>query len=52
MLCVRVRRVVSLSFSVTALFFRCFYVTDVTVARNGCSCGSHALYVLQGCQAA
>ena len=40
------------SFSVTALFFRSFYVTDVTVARNGCSCGSHALYVLQRCQAA
>ena len=40
------------SFSGTALFFGCFYVTDVTVARNGCSCGSHALYVLQGCQAA
>ena len=41
-----------ISFSVTALFFRSFYVTDVTVARNGCSCGSHALYMLQGCQAA
>ena len=28
------------------------YVTAVTVARGGLSCGSHALYVLQGCQAA
>ena len=42
----------ALSSTVTALFFRTFFVTAVTVARNGYTCGSHALYVCQGCQAA
>ena len=42
----------SLSFSRTALFFGTFYVTDVTVDCNGRTCGSHALCVCQGCQAA
>ena len=41
-----------LSFSVTALKFSTFYETAVTVGRNGFTCGSHALYVCQGCQAA
>ena len=40
------------SFRVTALQIDTFYVTAVTVARNGYTCGSHALYVCQGCQAA
>ena len=40
------------SFRVTALLFATFSVTAVTVARNGYTCGSHALYVCQGCQAA
>ena len=41
-----------LSFNHTALFFHTFCVTAVTVARNGYTCDSHALYVCQGCQAA
>ena len=42
----------SVSFSVTVSVFYTFCVTAVTVARNGYTCGSHALYVCQGCQAA
>ena len=45
-------RTAVLSFNHTALFFHTFCVTAVTVARNGYTCGSHALYVCQGCQAA
>ena len=41
-----------LSFCLIALNFSTFYETAVTVGRNGFTCGSHALYVCQGCQAA
>ena len=30
--------------------FSTFYETAVTVGRNGFTCGSHAVYVCQGCQ--
>ena len=41
-----------ISFNVTSIVFSTFYVTAVTVACNGYLCGSHALCVYQGCQAA
>ena len=41
-----------LSFNVTGLLFGCFYVSDITVACNGYTYGSHAAYVCQVCQLA
>ena len=37
---------------VTGLLFGCFYVSDITVACNGYTYGSHAAYVCQVCQLA